>query len=145
MMRIDRVMLALVCVLLMRGGIVVAAEADKPAAADESKVKKIDPDQFDLKRHEKDAVVLDVRTPEEFAKGHVPDAVNLNFFDPQFKTKAGQLDKSKTYLVHCARGVRSRQAAGQMEKMGFTSVFDLAGGFDRWQKEGKPVEKGSAK
>ena len=118
---------------------VSAAEEQKPA--DAAKVAKIDLEQFDHKRQEKNAVVLDVRTPEEFARGHVPGAVNLDFFDPQFRAKIDKLDRHKTYLVHCAKGVRSRQAASQMQKLDFPSLFDFSGGFEQWKKAGKPIEK----
>src|SRR5205807_3518409 len=82
--------------------------ADKPTTR--PAVQKIDVEQFDKMRGEKEAVVLDVRTPDEFNKGHVPGALNINLNDPSFGKKVAELDKSKTYLVHCARGVRSARA-----------------------------------
>jgi rhodanese-related sulfurtransferase len=112
-----------------------AAQATKPA------VKQIDTQQFNKMRSEKDTVVLDVRTPQEFNQGHVPGAVNLDINDPQFPQKVEKLDKSKTYLVHCARGVRSARAARLMSPMGFTSLFDYHGGFEAWKQSGKPIER----
>src|SRR5258708_7517544 len=61
---------------------------------------KISVEEFDKMREKPDAVVLDVRSAEEFAAGHVPGAVNLPINDPQFKKKVDGLDKEKTYLVH---------------------------------------------
>jgi rhodanese-related sulfurtransferase len=113
------------------------AQSTKPA------VQKIDVDQFDQKRKEKDAVVLDVRTPREYAEGHVPGAVNLDIHDPQFDQKITSLDKSKTYLVHCAKGVRSAAATRKMSTLGFLNLFDFHGGFTAWENAHKPVEKGS--
>jgi rhodanese-related sulfurtransferase len=113
---------------------------DKPAA--KPQVEKIDVDQFDKKRQEKDTVVLDVRTPDEFAAGHVPGAVNLDIHDPQFNDKVATLDKSKTYLVHCAKGYRSGIASTKMAAMGFPSLFDFHGGFTAWENAHKPIEKG---
>jgi rhodanese-related sulfurtransferase len=113
---------------------------EKPA--DKSKVQKIDVEQFDQKRKEKDAVVLDVRTPQEYREGHVPGAVNLDIHDPKFADKVGQLDKSKTYLVHCAKGYRSAQATAKMSNMGFDNLFDFHGGFTAWENDHKPIEKG---
>ena len=56
-------------------------------------------------------VVLDVRTPKEFKEGHIPGATNIDFTTPDFEKRIGKLDKSKTYLVHCASGGRSRTRA----------------------------------
>ena len=112
-----------------------AAQTTMPSA------KRIDIEQFDQMRTQKDAIVLDVRTPQEFRHGHVPGAVNIDISDPQFRKKIGELDKSKTYLVHCARGVRSARAAKIMSPMGFANLFDYHGGFDEWKKSGKPIEQ----
>jgi rhodanese-related sulfurtransferase len=114
---------------------VAAAQTTKPA------VPKIDAEQFDKLRQKPNAVVLDVRTAQEFAAGHVPGAVNLDISDPTFNKKLDSLDKSKTYLVHCARGVRSNRAVNMMSSLGLAGLFDYHGGFDDWKKQGKPVEK----
>jgi rhodanese-related sulfurtransferase len=116
----------------------LAAE-DKPA--EKPKVPQISLEEFDQKRQEKDAVVLDVRSPQEFAEGHVPGAVNLNVHDPKFEEKVAALDKSKTYLVHCAKGVRSRTACGKMMALGFSNLFDFHGGFVAWENAHKPIER----
>jgi rhodanese-related sulfurtransferase len=108
-----------------------------PANAD---VPKLSVEEFDKKRKEKDAVVLDVRTPEEFKEGHVPGAVNLDISDKDFDKKVDALDKGKTYLVHCARGGRSSRATEVMRPK-FDKLYDFSGGMNAWQKAGKPVEK----
>ncbi len=120
-------------VVVFLTGKAVPAQTTKP-------VKQIDIEQFDKLRQEKDHVVLDVRTAQEFSQGHVPGAVNIDISDPQFKKKVEALDKSKTYLIHCARGVRSARAAKIMSPLGF-DLLDYHGGFDEWKKSGKPVEK----
>ena len=86
-------------------------------------------------------MVLDVRTPEEFSAGHVPGAVNMSIADPAFRKKLDALDKSKTYLVHCAKGIRSNRACNMMSSLGLSGLYDYKGGFDDWKKLGKPVEK----
>ncbi|PAW88983.1 MAG: hypothetical protein B9S33_03995 [Pedosphaera sp. Tous-C6FEB] len=85
--------------------------------------------------------VLDVRTADEFKAGHLPGAVNLDVLDAGFEKQLAGLDKSKTYLVHCAAGRRSADAAGQMKELGFKSVVDLTPGFNGWKAAGRPVEK----
>ena len=106
--------------------------------------RKITMEEFDRMRKEKDVVVLDVRTPGEFGEGHVAGAVNLSIAGvplKQFDEQVGKLDKDKTYLVHCARGVRSAAAVSRMQKLGFQHLLDYSGGMDEWRKAGKPLEK----
>ena len=86
-------------------------------------------------------VILDVRTPAEFAAGHLAGAINLDVNAPDFQTKAAALDKSRTYLVHCASGVRSVKACEQLGRLDFPKLYNLSGGFKAWAKAGKPVEK----
>ena len=113
--------------------------ADKPSVP--PSVKNVGVEEFDKLRAEKKSVVLDVRTPEEFARGHIPGAINLDFNAPDFQKKVGELDKSKTYLVHCAGGNRSARACTAMDKIAFTNLINLEPGFRAWEKAGKPIEK----
>jgi rhodanese-related sulfurtransferase len=136
MSRITTAAIAILLLATMQNRPVLAQEpkTDKP-------VKQIDIEQFDQMRSQKDTVVLDVRTAQEYKQGHVPGSVNLDISDSRFRQKVAELDKSKNYLVHCARGVRSARATKIMSPMGFTHLFDYHGGFDEWKKSGKPVEK----
>jgi len=84
-------------------------------------------------------VVLDVRTAEEFEAGQIAGAVNLDVMSPGFEQKAGALDKRKTYLVHCASGVRSARACGKLGQLDFPKLYNLPGGFKAWAKAGQPV------
>ena len=110
-------------------------------AAAPKAVRNVGVEEFDKLRHEKNTVVLDVRTEKEFKGGHIPGAVNLDFNAPDFQKKVAELDKSKTYLVHCAGGVRSGKACAIMDKTAFPNVVNLEPGFKAWEKAGKPVEK----
>ncbi len=104
-------------------------------------VKNVGVDEFDKLRADKKNVVLDVRTPAEFAAGHLPGAVNLDFNASDFEAKVAALDKKKVYLVHCASGGRSAKACDKMSKLSFLSLYNLEGGFKAWEKAGKSVEK----
>ena len=97
--------------------------------------------QGDKLRVEKVNIVLDVRTAKEFAAGHIESAVNIDWNGPDFEKQAGTLDKSKTYLVHCAGGVRSAKASDKLTSLKFKSVVNLEGGLKAWEKAGKPVVK----
>ena len=88
-------------------------------------------------------VILDVRTPEEFAEGRLAGAVNVNLLAQDFETRLGQFDRSKTYLVYCRTGNRSTRAIQIMKRLGFQSVLHMADGIVVWQKRGFPLAKSS--
>jgi rhodanese-related sulfurtransferase len=114
----------------------------KPAAGTPHKYKSVDAATFDqMRKTDKDAVVLDVRTKKEYQEGHIPGSVLIDFNSPDFGKEIAKLDKNKTYLVHCASGGRSARACGKMEKMDFSKLYNLQGGMGAWEKAGKPVEK----
>jgi phage shock protein E len=88
-------------------------------------------------------IVLDVRTPAEFASGHLPNAQNVDFAGPDFATRIAALDKKATYAVYCRTGKRSSAAMEQMAAAGFIHAFDLAGGIVAWQEMGGPMATGA--
>lgn len=75
-----------------------------------------------------DVTIVDVRTPEEYAAGHLPGAVNLNVGDPDFAAQVAELDPEGTYAVYCRSGNRSRTAMAVMQDAGIADVFGLEGG-----------------
>lgn len=78
------------------------------------------------------AIILDVRTPEEFNAGHIENAINIDIFSSDFKQKIEQLPKDKTVLVYCAKGGRSNKAAMALKELNFPVIFDLSGGYSAW-------------
>ena len=116
-----------------------AEPASKPAT--QSAIRTIDVDEFEKLAADSTNVILDVRTPEEFAAGHLPNAVNIDFNAEDFEQKVAALDKTKTYLVHCASGGRSARACKKLDRLDFPSVYNLKGGIAAWEKAGKKVEK----
>ena len=86
-------------------------------------------------------VILDVRTPGEFAEGHLERALNIDVKSTGFYDEIMKLDKEKSYLVYCRSGKRSKKAQGIMGKSGFKDVINMKGGFLGWAKEGHPFEK----
>ncbi len=87
-------------------------------------------------------VVLDVRTPEEFAEGHLEGAVLVDFYDADFAEQLAALDTEAPYLVYCRSGNRSGQALDVMEQLGFASAVDVDGGIVAWTDAGLPVTTG---
>lgn len=107
----------------------------------------LSPAEFDEAiRNDADAVVLDVRTPREYAGGFIERAQNLDFNNSNFSSVADGLDKNKTYYVYCLVGARSADAATYMRSHGFTSVYELKGGITAWQQHNLPlVQAGQAR
>lgn len=97
--------------------------------------------EFEKMSSKKKNLVVDVRTPEEVATGHLAGSVNLNFLGENFPQEISKLNKNKTYLLYCKSGNRTRKAADQMQKAGFKHVYMLQGGITAWNEAGKPVEK----
>ena len=87
----------------------------------------------------RDFVVLDVRTPDEFAQGHLEGAVLVDYRSPGFREEMAGLDRKRTYLVYCRTGNRSNRALGIMKDLGFRSYYHLEGGITRWLEEGLPA------
>jgi rhodanese-related sulfurtransferase len=86
------------------------------------------------------AVLLDVRTPEEVSQGKIQGSVNIDFNNTDYKKDMESLDKDKTYFVYCAKGGRSSKAYAIMKSSGFKNVYDLEGGYSAWKAQGLPVE-----
>jgi rhodanese-related sulfurtransferase len=89
-----------------------------------------------------DLVVLDVRTPEEFAEGHLEGAVLVDFYAADFAEQLAALDTDVPYLVYCRSGNRSGQALGVMDQLGFNSAVDVDGGIVAWADAGLPITTG---
>ncbi|MEI2774653.1 MAG: rhodanese-like domain-containing protein [Tetrasphaera sp.] len=84
-------------------------------------------------------VILDVRTHEEFATGHLAGARNIDVGSPDFTETVAALPKDGTYALYCRSGNRSGQALSAMTQLGFTRVYHLAGGISAWESAGQPV------
>ncbi len=119
-----------------------ADDKTAPAApASDVKMKRIGLEEFEKLRTKKDTVVLDVRTEKEWNAGHIAGAVHIDVNAKDFEQQVGKLGTNKTFLVHCAAGVRSRRACARLNAAGFPNLYDIAPGFNGWQAAGKPVEK----
>jgi rhodanese-related sulfurtransferase len=99
----------------------------------------LDPTAFSAKVAQ-GATLIDVRTVEEYAEGHIEGALNLDINNAGFEENVKMLDPKKEYVVYCASGVRSGKAADIMRKDGFTSVYTLSGGIKTWKEKGLPLE-----
>jgi rhodanese-related sulfurtransferase len=132
----------LLCLLIMAGAFGCSNRQADSAAAE---AKVVDAAEFQelADAGGEDVVILDVRTPGEFAGGHVPGAVNVDINASDFDEKIAGLDPDKTYLVYCRSGGRSARACSMMAKQAIPAkaIYDLDGGITAWESAGKPVEK----
>lgn len=87
-----------------------------------------------------EAVILDIRTPEEVAEGRVPGAQNIDFYAADFKSQIESLDPDATYIVYCRSGNRTSQARPIFEDLGFADVTLVDGGIVAWANAGLPLE-----
>lgn len=88
-----------------------------------------------------DVEVLDVRTPEEYAEGHIDGATLIDFYEPDFVDRIAELDRGVSYVVYCRSGHRSGQTVALMARQGFTAVNDVDGGIIAWDAAGLPVTR----
>lgn len=117
------------------------AVADRPEAPPPAGVRLVSPETAFSLAGETDMMVIDVRTPAEFADGHLAGASLVDFEAPDFRSRIGELDRDGRYVVYCRSGNRSGQAVAQMEELGFTDVADVDGGILAWESAGLPVDR----
>lgn len=100
----------------------------------------LNPANFEQKMQNDDVQLVDVRTPEEFAEGHLPNAINININGSSFDSEIAKLDKAKPIMVYCRSGVRSAKAAASLKSKDFKNISDLSGGIISWKEANKPTE-----
>lgn len=86
-----------------------------------------------------EAIIIDVRTPMEYNKGHIEGAVNISYLGFGFKRKVAKLDNDLPVFIYCQTAHRSPLAAKVLHKQGFKEVHDLKGGFKNWKEEKLPI------
>lgn len=99
----------------------------------------LSPTEFNDLTQRAGVVTLDVRTPGEFASGHLPNAVNMDVESGTFAQQISTLNPETTYAVYCRSANRSKTALQQMSDAGIQNAQDLDGGIVAWQAQGLPV------
>ena len=112
------------------------------SAVAESEVHSIAPVDLQARRDAGTApVVIDVRTVEEYATGHIPGAVNIPY--DQIADRVSEVDAEHGVALYCMVGPRARKGEAALLESGYTSVFHIEGGLAAWQASGLPVERGN--
>ncbi|PIB28236.1 rhodanese-like domain-containing protein [Maribacter sp. 4G9] len=83
----------------------------------------------------KNVVLLDVRTPEEYAQGHLDNSLNINWFDTDFAQQVEGIDKDEIIYVYCKVGGRSAKAQQKLQSLGYKNVVNLEGGYDAYKQK----------
>ncbi|ADV51466.1 rhodanese-like domain-containing protein [Cellulophaga sp. E16_2] len=93
-------------------------------------IKTINAAEYKVAITTKNIQLVDVRTPNEYAKGAIKKAVNIDFFNASFFESAfNKFNKEAPIYIYCQSGMRSKRAAKKLDKMGFTTIIDLKGGY----------------
>lgn len=97
-------------------------------------------DEFEKKLSEKDIQLIDVRTPEEFSRGHLKGALNYDINSNAFQDQISKLSKNKIVLVYCLSGGRSSTASELLATQGFKEVYNMRGGLMKWNAANKSLD-----
>ena len=114
--------------------------AQSTSAKKSDKFSLIAPQELKEKLGE-DIQLIDVRTPQEFAEGHLKGAILIDYTQSDFMNRMSKLDKSKDLYIYCRSGNRSGKASRKLESMGFPKVYDLKGGILNWNQNNMKVVK----
>lgn len=101
----------------------------------DSGLQSVSSKDFSAEINDADArVLIDIRTPQEYAAGHLDNAINFDFYEPTFVQQLDQLDRNEPIAIYCRSGSRSSVTLQIMKEMGFTNVTELQGGILAWQE-----------
>ena len=122
------------------GVIMLLGQACNNSQAQSPMVKRIDNTEMQALLKQEDIQLIDVRTPQEYAQGHLTGSYLINFMDPSFRERIDLLDHDKPVIVYCAAGGRSQKASEALKSAGFKKIYDLKDGYNGWAAAGLPVE-----
>ena len=123
-------------ILILLAGSVGLAQSDTPTQA-----ASISPAELNARRESDSApVVIDVRTTEEYAAGHIPNAVNIPF--DQVADRISEVEAPQGVALYCMVGPRARKGEAALLASGYNSVLHIEGGLAAWRAAGFPVERG---
>ena len=101
-------------------------------------IKSISYSDF-IEFQDSDYVLIDVRTPEEYDLGHIPNALNYDFYSETFQTKILTLSKNESVILYCRTKNRSNKTAKILREKGFKEIFVIEGGITEWVKNGNDI------
>lgn len=145
MNKIRRPLLTLAAAIALIGGLsgcstgAAVTDSAPDAVAEVDSPGRVGVAEFAKVLEQKGIQILDVRTPTEFADGHIAGALNIPIQQPDFIQRVAQLGPKAAYAVYCRSGQRSKSAVRQMQGAGFAHIYELASGTNGWTAEGHPL------
>ena len=132
--------LILIAAAVISGAMLLFTSLRRPGGAN-----AVSPTQATQLINREDAQIIDVREPDEYVSGHLPESRNIPA--GKLEERAGELDKFKDtpLIMVCQTGARSSGASKTLGKLGFAKVHNLEGGVNAWRAAGMPVKKGAKK
>lgn len=115
--------------------LLVVATLMSCSSQEKETVQKLNVAAFKAQIEKSDLQLIDVRTPEEYEKGHIEAAKLIDFFASDFKEQVAKLDKDKSVYLYCKSGGRSGKASKILANLGFKNIYDLKGGYTAWEAE----------
>lgn len=112
---------------------------DAPKPRGQSLTRKLETDEVAGRSPADGLIIIDVRNPDEWATGHIPNAVLIPL--PTLHTRLDEIPRDRPIVVHCQRGNRSAVGAATLDAFGFEDVHDLSGGFAAWEAAGHAVAR----
>ncbi len=129
-MKMRKIIPVLASTLLLLSGC-----SSKNSNAENNSYRQVDMEEAEkIMKEEKDYIILDARTPEEYEDGHIPHAINIPNETISTKAIPELPDKNQLILVYCRSGNRSKQAAGKLSKLGYSNIVEFGGIID-WDGE----------
>ena len=121
--------------------LLLVASLSSCSSSGSTAITSVDVNNFLLQISDKEVQIIDVRTPEEFAAGHLSGAVNIDVSGSSFDLEINKLDKNARYALYCRSGNRSTIAAEKMADAGFTNIINFnKGGFAELESSGAATE-----
>jgi rhodanese-related sulfurtransferase len=115
------------------------ARFEKLVAAAKKNIQEISPQDAASALKRGDALLIDVRDPDEWKEGHIPGAKNFSRGTVELEIEEAAPDLSTPIITHCGGGGRSALAAESLQRMGYNNVKSMAGGFKAWKAAGLPA------
>lgn len=116
-------------------------KSNQEASTSSIKAEVINLSPKDFQEKSVRGILLDVRTPGEIARGKIANAVELDYYRPDFLSKVLAYPKDQEIFIYCAVGARSLEAARLLSQQGFTKVYHLQGGIQAWYESGLPINQ----
>jgi rhodanese-related sulfurtransferase len=121
----------------------IAEETKEPDVKEKHILKNISPKEAYtlIQEHQenKEFIILDVRTLQEFKQARIAEAINIDFYAKSFRSELEKLDKKNMYLVYCRSGNRSGKTLRTMKKLNFTHAYNMTGGIAGWYQQRLPI------